>query len=177
MISVVIISKDEASLDETLTDVEGEIGSLTEPGEIVVIDASSRRLDHIRQRHETTVRWLDFQQPPGVRISIPHQRNAGVRAARGDIIVFIDAGCTPSEKWLVRLVEPLLEDEDAVTGIFTDAGGKGRYELSPGELANEYVRECPTLNFAFRREDIRRGWRIRRELRLRLRRGLLLAPQ
>ena len=152
MISLVIISKDEEELDETLSDVEAELSSLTEPGEIVVVDASSRRLDHIRQRHEGTVRWLDFQQPPGVRVSIPHQRNAGVREARGDIIVFIDAGCRPGEKWLMHLVAPLLEDEDAVTGISADAGGKGRYELGPEELAEEYVRECPTLNFAFRRE-------------------------
>ena len=152
MISVVIISKDEAELDETLTDVEAEVASLAESAEIIVVDASSGRLDYIRQRHAATTRWLDFRQPAGVRISIPHQRNLGVREARGDIIVFIDAGCRPSEKWLMHLVAPLLEEaERAVTGIFEDAGGKGRYELDAEELKNVYVRECPTLNLAFRR--------------------------
>ena len=47
MISVIIISKDEEELDETLSDVANEVSSLTEPGEIVVVDASSQRLDHI----------------------------------------------------------------------------------------------------------------------------------
>ena len=82
LISIVIISKDEASLDGTLSDVAKQAGSLAEPWEIVVVDASSGRLDYIRQRHEATVRWVPFEQPPGVRVSIPHQRNAGVRAAR-----------------------------------------------------------------------------------------------
>ncbi len=63
MISVVIISKDEPALDETLTDVTGQLAGLAEPGEIVVIDASSGRLDHIRRAHEVeAVRWLDFDR-------------------------------------------------------------------------------------------------------------------
>jgi glycosyltransferase involved in cell wall biosynthesis len=153
MISVVIISKDEADLDQTLTDVTNEVSLLTEPGEIVVVDASSHRLDYVRQRHEDSVRWIDFQQPPGVRVSIPHQRNVGVREANGDIVVFTDAGCRPREKWLARLVEPLHEGESVVTGIPEDLGKKGRYEFTLKELEeNVYVRECPTINMAFRRE-------------------------
>src|SRR5580692_6143719 len=102
MISVVIISKDEDSLDDTLADLSKQVSGLDEPAEIVVVDASARRLDYIRQRHEMQVRWIDFQPPPGVRVSIPHQRNVGVRAAYGDIVVFTDAGCLPNEEWLER---------------------------------------------------------------------------
>lgn len=152
MISVVIISKDEPELDATLTDVTSELESLVEPGEILVIDASSQRLDHIRERHASSVRWIDFQQPPGVRITIPHQRNLGVREAKGDIIVFTDAGCRPREKWLLHLLEPLGAGENVVAGVSEDLGGKGRYELTPEEFKVEYLRECPTLNLAFRRE-------------------------
>jgi GT2 family glycosyltransferase len=152
MISVVIISKDESALDETLTDVTDQLGSLDEPGEIVVIDASSGRLDHIKKRHEATVRWVDFQPPAGVRVSIPHQRNAGVREAAGDIIVFTDAGCRPRPGWLGRLVAPLRADESVTAGVSQDLDGKVQYELPP-EHAGEttYLRESPTLNFAFRR--------------------------
>jgi GT2 family glycosyltransferase len=152
MISVVIISKDESSLDETLTDVTHQLASLGEPGEIVVIDASSGRLDDIRKRHEPTVRWVDFQQPAGVRVSIPHQRNAGVREAAGDIIVFTDAGCRPRPLWLERLVAPLRADDHVTAGVSQDLDGKIQYELPP-EHAGEttYLRESPTLNFAFRR--------------------------
>lgn len=152
MISVVIISKDESGLDETLTDVTHQLGSISEPGEIVVIDASSGRLDDIRKRHEETVRWVDFQQPAGVRVSIPHQRNAGVREAAGDIIVFTDAGCRPRPGWLERLVAPLHTNESVTAGVSQGLDGKIQYGLLP-EHAGEttYLRESPTLNFAFRR--------------------------
>jgi GT2 family glycosyltransferase len=152
VISVVIISKDESSLDETLTDVAGQLATLAEPGEIVVIDASSGRLDHIRRAHEGKVRWLDFQPPAGVRVSIPHQRNAGVREAAGDIIVFTDAGCVPRPGWLERLVAPLHSGESVTAGVSEDLDGAIQYELPP-EHAGEtsYLRESPTLNFAFKR--------------------------
>jgi GT2 family glycosyltransferase len=152
MISVVIISKDEPSLDETLADVTHQLRSLDEPGEIVVIDASSGRLDDIKKRHEATVRWVDFQQPAGVRVSIPHQRNAGVREAAGDTIVFTDAGCRPRPGWLERLVAPLRADESVTAGVSQDLDGKIQYGLvtdHAGEVT--YLRESPTLNFAFRR--------------------------
>jgi GT2 family glycosyltransferase len=152
LISVVIISKDEPSLDETLADVTHQLRSLDEPGEIVVIDASSGRLDDIKKRHEATVRWVDFQQPAGVRVSIPHQRNAGVREADGDTIVFTDAGCRPRPGWLERLVAPLRADESVTAGVSQDLDGKIQYGLVPdhaGEVT--YLRESPTLNFAFRR--------------------------
>ena len=152
MISIVIISKDEPGLDDTLTGVARQVSSLTQPGEIVVVDASSGRLDYIRDRHEATVRWLEFRLPPGVRVGIPHQRNAGVRAAYGDIIVFIDAGCLPRPGWLERLVVPLRQEESAVAGITEDMFGGRPYELAP-EKASEglYLRECAAMNFAFRR--------------------------
>jgi cellulose synthase/poly-beta-1,6-N-acetylglucosamine synthase-like glycosyltransferase len=153
MISIVIISKDEADLDDTISDAEHEVSSLAEGCEIVVIDASSHRLDYIRRRLQGSVRWLDFEQPPGVRVSIPHQRNVGVREARGDIIVFTDAGCRLSEKWLARMVAPLRGNESVVAGILKGLRGKGLYEISSQELKeNNYLRESPTLNFAFRRE-------------------------
>ena len=139
MISVVIISKDEPSLGETLTDVTHQLGSLDEPGEIVVIDASSGRLDDIRRSHEPTVRWVDFQQPAGIRVSIPHQRNVGVREAAGDVIVFTDAGCRPRPGWLERLVAPLRADENVTAGVSQDLDGKVQYELPPEHAGGNYV--------------------------------------
>ena len=129
MISVVIISKDEPSLDATLAGVTSQPEALADPGEVVVVDASSGRLESIRKRCGDSVRWLDFQAPPGVRISIPHQRNAGVRAANGDIIVFTDAGCVPQPDWLSRLVAPLLKNENATAGLAANLAGEILYEL------------------------------------------------
>jgi GT2 family glycosyltransferase len=154
VISIVIISKDEASVDDTLTDVICQAKDLKEPFEIVVVDASDGRLDYIRLRHETGVRWVQFEQPPGVRVSIPHQRNAGVRAARGEIVVFTDAGCRPEEGWLARLVAPLLQDEHITVGLtLATPGSSGLYDRAARQaLESRYLTECSTINLAFDRE-------------------------
>ena len=78
MVSIVVISKDEPALDETLTGVAEQARALGRDWEVVVVDASDGRLAAVRRAHPE-VRWLDFARPPGVRVSIPHQRNAGVR--------------------------------------------------------------------------------------------------
>ncbi len=132
-----------------------------------MIDASEGRLEHIRRRYENTrhentryentryentVRWLDFERPPGVRVSIPHQRNVGIREAKGDIIVFTDAGCRTGPGWLERLVAPLRKGEDVTAGAAQGMAGEMHYHLSADEVGETtYLREAPTLNFAFRR--------------------------
>lgn len=153
MISVVIISKDEPDIDGTLIEVEAQAGALDEATEVLVIDASEGRLDQVRRRHADQVRWLDFRRPPGVRRSIPHQRNAGVRAAAGEIIVFTDAGCTPAEDWLRRLIAPIRDGEDVTAGVTTSGESTiGLYDLTGAELAAQtYLPECPTINMAFSR--------------------------
>jgi GT2 family glycosyltransferase len=154
VISIVIISKDEVSLDDTVTDVIHQANGLKEPSEIVVVDASDGRLDHIRSRHEAEVRWVQFEQPPGVSISIPHQRNAGVKAARGEIIVFTDAGCQPEQEWLARLVAPLRQGEQVTAGLTLAAPGSTElYDRGARQaMESRYLTECSTINFAFGRE-------------------------
>ena len=153
MISIVIISKDEDSLDDTLFDVTRQAKDFSESTEVVVVDASGGRLEPIRLSHEAAVRWIDFTPPPGVHVSIPHQRNAGVRAARGDIIVFTDAGCRPDEGWLARLVAPLRHDESVAAGLaLAPRGTNGLYDQATSQtMQARYLTECPTINVAFRR--------------------------
>lgn len=154
MISVVIISKDEPSLDDTLSHVTHQAKALDEPTEVLVVDASEGRLDHIRRHHNREVRWVRFDRPPGVKVSIPHQRNAGVRAARGEIIVFTDAGCRPLEGWLTHLVEPLREGEHVSAGLtLATANSYGLYDHAALEATTAaYLKESATINLAFRRE-------------------------
>jgi GT2 family glycosyltransferase len=154
VISIVIISKDEPGLDDTLTGVTAQARALPQPCEIIVVDASQGRLDPIRRRHQPAVRWLPFRPPPGVRVSIPHQRNAGVRAASGEIIVFTDAGCRPAPGWLARLVRALDEGEQVTAGLALAASDSpGLYDRA-ADLARSarYLTECPTINLAFRRD-------------------------
>jgi GT2 family glycosyltransferase len=154
MISIVIISKDEPGIDDTLKDIAAQVPALEEPSEIIVVDASEGRLDLIRQRHQPVVRWEQFRPPPGVGVSIPHQRNAGVRMANGEIIVFTDAGCRPEPGWLKHLVSVLHEGEQVAAGLaLTASGDPGLYGRAI-ELArsSRYLAECPTINLAFRRE-------------------------
>jgi GT2 family glycosyltransferase len=153
VISIVVISKDEPALDETLAAVDAQARALDEDCELIVVDASEGRLDEIRQRHPG-VSWIDFERPPGVRVSIPHQRNAGVRAANGETIVFVDAGCEPREAWLERLVAPIRSGhEDVVAGIAPAPNDvNGIYDAGIHESSRqEYLPECPTINVAFRR--------------------------
>jgi GT2 family glycosyltransferase len=153
VISIVIISKDETSLGETITDVADQAEALHELSEIIVVDASEGKLDDIRARHEGTVRWLQFERPAGIRVSIPHQRNAGVSAARGEIVVFTDAGCRPEPDWLARLVAPLRAGECVTAGLtLAPPGGQTPYDRAARRaVASPYLKECATINLAFDR--------------------------
>jgi glycosyltransferase involved in cell wall biosynthesis len=153
VISIVIVSKDEASLDVTLADVTAQAADLGECCEVVVVDASCGRLDHIRRRHAGRVRWTAFRQPQGVAVSIPHQRNAGVRAAKGEIIVFTDAGCRPDPGWLARIVAPLRHGEQVTCGLALSVPGTDPLYDRGARRAHQarYLAECPTVNLAFRR--------------------------
>jgi hypothetical protein len=153
VISVLIISRDEWALDATLSAVRAQASALAEPSEIVVVDASEHRLDALRERHPD-VRWIDYSPRAGVHVSIPHQRNLGVREARGDAIVFTDAGCVPQAGWLTKLVRPLREEGEQVTsGISRAPQGNGLYDSRiQSDAEVRYLDECPTINMAFRRE-------------------------
>jgi GT2 family glycosyltransferase len=159
---VVVISKDEESLDGTLSLVREQAEAEALDVELVVVDASSRRLDWIRRRHPT-VQWLDYEPPPGVRISIPHQRNVGVGAADGDVIVFVDAGCAPRAGWLRGLLRAIVDEgEDVVAGPALPSEENGSHYGIEVErvVSSRYLDEAPTLNLAFRRTvfDTLRGF-------------------
>lgn len=154
MISIVVISKDEPALDQTLTEVQAQAADSTEEVEVVVVDASARRLAELRARHPQ-VQWIDFPTPPGTRITIPHQRNCGVDTASGEVIVFVDAGCLPRDGWLARLVKPIREEgEQVIAGLaVAPAGTHSHYQLEVERVrGSRYLAEAPTLNLAFTRD-------------------------
>jgi GT2 family glycosyltransferase len=152
MISIVIISKDEEGLDGTLTSVSGQADAIGEQCEIVVVDASCGRLDHIWRRHKEHVRWVPYQVAAGVTVSIPQQRNVGVRSALGEIVVFTDACCVPQAGWLARLIAPLHEEENVTAGLIFGASEYQSLYDPPQQLReSRYLDLAGTGNLAFRR--------------------------
>lgn len=150
-ISLVIVNKNERLLDDTLQALEPFVGHLLL--EVVVVDASNGALDDIRMNREWA-RWIDFKQPSGIRITIAHQRNVGVRQAQGDIIVFTDSGCIPQDNWLERLLAPILFEGEFVTCGPAEAVGKSVYSgvRRHTDPEPDYVSMATTINIAFRRE-------------------------
>lgn len=149
--SVVIVSKDERLLSETLQALMPFVGHALH--EVLVVDASNGTLEDIRLSHEWA-RWIDYTQPQGLRTTIAHQRNIGVRQAEGDVIVFTDSGCLPEDEWLERLLAPILEEDEFVTCGPAKAIGKSVYSgvRWAGNVDIVYVPMATTINLAFRRE-------------------------
>jgi cellulose synthase/poly-beta-1,6-N-acetylglucosamine synthase-like glycosyltransferase len=156
-VSVIVVSKDEPALADTL-DALAEQVALTSPAlvprvEVVVVDASAGRLDAIRAARPWA-HWVDFARVEGVRVSIPHQRNRGVRDAEGDVIVFTDCGCIPQGRWLESLLSPILSGDERVTcGRAKATGPVDPYDRSAKQhFPHRYIPECSTINLAIRRD-------------------------
>ena len=118
--SVVIPTyNEEKCIGECLTAIEQ--GSV-KPDEIIIADGlSTDKTVEIASRH-------------GARIVINKKRhaaggrNAGIKAARGDVIVFIDADCIADKDWL-KEIKAAFENEDI--------DGLGTY-IQPADPANIY---------------------------------------
>lgn len=146
-IAIVIISKNENSLAETLQALRTLGTDL--PYEVVVVDASTDGMRELRSVHPE-VRWVSYESSGAKRITIPEQRNLGVASTKADVIVYIDAGCLPQRAWLDRLVAPILDGRELVTvGRFTSVNPSPYDAIA---FTTGYVPEAPTLNMAFSRE-------------------------
>ncbi|HEY8081762.1 MAG TPA: glycosyltransferase, partial [Acidimicrobiales bacterium] len=172
-ISVVVISKDEPALATTLDELRAQCVELG--AECVVIDASLGRLQGIRDDHPW-VNWNDYVRPAGRAITIPHQRNAGVAIATGEVIAFCDVGGIPEHGWLSRLTAPIISGSATATGGPVRSLRPSSYGTLNDLPSGSVVRRVVTCNFAFSRalfdriggfderfdygSDTEFGWRI-----------------
>ena len=146
-ISVIIINKNERDVDVTLELLAKQ--KLSQAYETIVVDASKGALDDIYDKYPSLVR-IDFTSKTGKKVTIPEQRNVGVRAAKGNIIVFIDASCEPGPTWLKTLTAPILESKETITaGGTLSSGGKTFHDVIYNSQAQQtYVDQAPTINLA-----------------------------
>lgn len=102
LVSVIIpVIDDQQRLDACL-EALGEQAYPRDAIEIIVVDNGSRRPVQVRDDRARVV----VEPHPGPYAA----RNAGVRAASGQILAFTDADCLPEAGWLSRGVERLLAE-------------------------------------------------------------------
>jgi glycosyltransferase involved in cell wall biosynthesis len=150
-VSIVIINKNDRGVADTLRTIAGLPCPV--PCETLVVDASGGKLDDI-YRQFPAVRQIPFVSTSKKHITIPEQRNTGVRAAKGKIIVFTDANCIPDHDWLEQLLHPILNGGEAI--VAGKALSKGTHTIhdivADTNKDKKYIYECPTINLAFTKE-------------------------
>ena len=145
-ISVIVLSKDEPDLAVSLELLRPQCETLG--AQCIVVDASDGRLESIHLDHPWTT-WIDFSGPFWRSSTIPHQRNAGCRAATGDIIAFCDSGGEPDPNWLASITAPLLSGSSTLVCGPVYAKGVGVYSVINDVADGEVVPSAPTANMAF----------------------------
>jgi glycosyltransferase involved in cell wall biosynthesis len=84
--------------------------------ECFVVDASDGRLRDISPIY-TNVSWLGFHSKnQKKRITIAEQRNVGVLASSGEVVIFCDAGGSPDNGWFSSITAPLLSGQQQLVG-------------------------------------------------------------
>jgi glycosyltransferase involved in cell wall biosynthesis len=101
--------------------------------EIIVVDDAStddsaEQVRRFAARHpQLWLRLISLDKNRGVSGA----RNAGIRAARGEVVLFTDSDCLVDERWCERLAAPLLRGEvSAAGGWVQDAQPRNLCELS-----------------------------------------------
>ena len=113
--------------------------------EVVDNYASTGCLNRIPDSHPR-LQSAPFTSPPRGRISLPHQRNAGIRAGCGHVITFAGCVCIPKESRLVRVLTPTSANEEQVAArSWTD---NGLYSVERSDALPRCQIEVPTINLA-----------------------------
>jgi cellulose synthase/poly-beta-1,6-N-acetylglucosamine synthase-like glycosyltransferase len=156
-ITVVVPARDAAA---TLTPLVAALRSQESPPggmEVLIVDNGSRDATaQIARDAGFTV--LEHKDVPGASAA----RNAGARAASGDLIAFVDADCVPSPGWAVALASAF--DDPGVGGVggrviaatpttvLEQYAEREGYITQDAGLSDPYLPWVLTANCCFRRE-------------------------
>jgi len=144
MLSIIIIVKNDRAVEDTL-DVIYKINHPCE-FEVIVVDSSGGNLDDVKDKY-ADVKWISYSPPSNVKVSIPHQRNVGLKASSAEAIVFIDASCIPVTDWLDRLYSHYIAGEQIVAGPVIPSDPDVINNISRTlSSESDYIDECPTAN-------------------------------
>ena len=147
MISIIIIVKNDISIENTLEKLRLVDG--IKSSEIIVVDASSGLLNTIKLKFPE-IDWINFKNISNKKITIPEQRNLGIKRAKGNIIVFIDADCIPESQWLNNLTRQIVDGKESITAGTVISSPKSY--MGGERLKGTYVKECPSMNMALKKE-------------------------
>jgi glycosyltransferase involved in cell wall biosynthesis len=111
--SHIIATKERPALLQTA--LEALVAAIPQDSEIIVVDGDpARSADPVVKRIERQYGALPIRYMAGVSGTCS-QRNAGIDAARGDVVVFTDDDCTPAEGFYDALVSAY--EDPAVIGV------------------------------------------------------------
>lgn len=98
MISIIIPSyHSQSTIGECLQSLEAQ--RIEENFEILVVNSSFDNTPDIVKEHFPAVHFIQLEK----RTFAGTARNTGIQEAKGDIVAFIDADCTPCSDWLSQM--------------------------------------------------------------------------
>ncbi len=126
---------------------------------IVVDDGSSENLEPVVKPFQACLE-LKFIREPENRGQAA-ARNKGIQEARGEIVVFTDADCSPQSGWLSAMIEPFADPEvSGVKGVYLTEQSDWWAQLAQIEFEERYellesfsdIDFIDTYSGAYRRE-------------------------
>ncbi len=147
MISIIIITKNDRSVYQTVATILKQ--HITRQHEIIVVSGSDRLESFPENKNIHVIPYHANKK----KITIPEQRNIGVKAAKGEIIVFIDASCIPQRDWLNNLLKPIYSDKENIVAGKTISDKQNTFR-NHDRISNtkKYLSEAPTINLAIKKE-------------------------
>lgn len=142
--SIIIVVKNDEGIKNTLVYLRRILDK--KETEIIVVDASDGKLDYIRNKYPE-VNWIHFLSKAVNKVTIPEQRNIGIKNSKGSRIIFIDANCIPKKDWYVNLINMADKNEQIVAGKVNPINKKSVNNINNHSTkVGKYLTECPTIN-------------------------------
>lgn len=149
LVSIIIVSKNDR-VDITLSHLQSQVAAMN--AEVIVVDASDPATTaEVAAKYDWAI-WEQF--PVSRKRTTPQQRNRGLELARGDVIAFIDANCTPSPTWLPQLTATIRGGKDIVCGPVLDSSEANLVHYAPELDQARYVDVCTTISVGLSRRVI-----------------------